>query len=123
MPRVQHFEIGANDPEKVAAFYEKVFGWKVTKWEGPVEYWLVETGDDSEPGINGGISRLEGVISGTVNTIGVPDIDEYLAKVTQHGGKIVMDKHPIPGVGYNAYCQDVEGTLFGVHQEDPSVSM
>jgi predicted enzyme related to lactoylglutathione lyase len=36
MPRVQHFEISANDPEKVAAFFENVFGWKVTKWEGPV---------------------------------------------------------------------------------------
>lgn len=123
MPRVQHFEISANEPEKVAAFYEKVFGWKVTKWEGPVEYWLVDTGDESEPGINGGISRPEGVISGTVNTVGVPDIDEYLAKVTQHGGKIVMPKHAIPGIGYNAYCQDVEGTLFGVHQEDPNASM
>lgn len=33
MPRVQHFEISANDPEKLAAFYEKVFGWKITKWE------------------------------------------------------------------------------------------
>lgn len=57
MPRVQHFEISANDPEKVASFYEKVFGWKVTKWEGPVEYWLVETGETEEPGIDGGTSR------------------------------------------------------------------
>ena len=45
MPRVQHFEISADDPEKVAAFYEKVFGWKITKWEGPVEYWLASTGE------------------------------------------------------------------------------
>ena len=122
MPRVQHFEISANDPEKVAAFYEAVFGWKVTKWEGPVEYWLVETGDEEEQGINGGIARPDETITGTVNTIGVPDIDAYLEKVAQHGGKVVVDKHPIPGVGYNAYCQDVEDTVFGVHQEDAEAS-
>ncbi len=120
MPRVQHFEISANDPEKVAAFYEKVFGWKVTKWEGPVEYWLVETGEADEPGIDGGITRPDETLSGTVNTIGVPDIDAYLEKVVQFGGKVVVEKHPIPGVGYNAYCHDVEGAVFGVHQEDPS---
>jgi predicted enzyme related to lactoylglutathione lyase len=122
MPRVQHFEISANDPEKVAAFYEAVFGWKVTKWEGPVEYWLVDTGDESEPGINGGISHRYETISATDNTVGVPNIDEYLEKVTQKGGKIVVDKHPISGVGYNAYCQDVEGTVFGVHEEHPEAS-
>jgi predicted enzyme related to lactoylglutathione lyase len=54
MPRVVHFEIAANDPDKAAAFYQEVFGWKITKWEGPQEYWLVETGEEGEPGINGG---------------------------------------------------------------------
>jgi predicted enzyme related to lactoylglutathione lyase len=120
MPRVQHFEISANDPEKVASFYKEIFGWKVTKWEGPVEYWLVETGEAEEPGIDGGISRPNEVLSGTVNTIGVNDIEAYLEKVIQYGGKVVVEKHVIPGVGYNAYCQDIEGTIFGVHQEDPS---
>jgi predicted enzyme related to lactoylglutathione lyase len=120
MPRVQHFEISANDTEKVASFYKEIFGWKVTKWEGPVEYWLVETGEAEEPGIDGGISRPNEVLSGTVNTIGVNDIEAYLEKVIQYGGKVVVEKHVIPGVGYNAYCQDIEGTIFGVHQEDPS---
>lgn len=120
MPRVQHFEISANDPEKLAAFYEKVFGWQITKWEGPVDYWLIDTGDDEEPGINGGFSRPDGVLSGTVNTVGVDDIDTYLTKGKQYWGEVVVEKYVIPGVGYNAYCKDIEGTGFGVHQEDPS---
>ena len=119
MPRVQHFEISANDPEKLAAFYKNVFGWKVTKWEGPVDYWLIDTGDDEEPGINGGFSRPDELFSGTVNTVGVDDIDAYLEKVKQHSGEVVVEKHVIPGIGYNAYCKDIEGTVFGVHQEDP----
>jgi len=118
MPRVVHFEIGANDPEKVIAFYENVFGWKVAKWEEPQEYWLVQTGEAEEPGINGGITRSDEVFSGTVNSVDVPDIDAYIEKIKQHGGEIVVEKHTIPGVGYNAYGKDVEGTLFGIHQED-----
>jgi len=102
MPRVVHFEIAANEPEKVVDYYQNVFGWKVTKREGPQEYWFAETGEDDEPGINGGIMRSNDVFSGTVNSIDVPDIDAYVEKIKQHGGEIVVEKHAIPGVGYNA---------------------
>ena len=118
MPRVVHFEISAKEPEKLVDFYQKVFDWKVAKWEGPQEYWLVETGEAEEPGISGGIMRSDEVFSGTVNSVDVPDIDAYIEKINQNGGEIVVEKHAIPGVGYNAYGKDVEGTLFGIHQED-----
>jgi uncharacterized protein len=55
MPRVVHFEIHANDPDAAAKFYSAVFGWNVTKWERPVGYWLVSTGEGR--GIDGGIVR------------------------------------------------------------------
>lgn len=29
--------------------YESVFGWKIQKWDGPVEYWMVTTGNEGEP--------------------------------------------------------------------------
>ena len=119
MPRVVHFEIAANDPDKAADFYQEVFGWKITKWEGPQEYWLVETGAEGEPGINGGLLRPNDIFSGTVNTVDVPDMDDYIERIKQNGGEIVVEKHAIPGIGYNAYAKDVSGTLFGVHQEDP----
>src|SRR4051812_15755751 len=35
MPRVIHFEISADEPERAARFYADVFGWEVTKWDGP----------------------------------------------------------------------------------------
>ena len=119
MPKVTHFEISANEPEKVIPFYEKIFGWKTTKLEGPVEYWAVQTGPDTEPGIDGGFFRPNEWFSGTVNTIEVTDLDEYLDKVRHHGGEVVTEKMTIPGVGYLAYCKDVEGTLFGLTERDP----
>jgi hypothetical protein len=47
-------------------------------------------------------------------------VDEFVERVTRHGGKVVMPKMAIPGVGYQAYCQDPEGNLFGIHQSAPS---
>lgn len=57
MPRVVHFEIDAEKPERAVKFYEKVFGWKIEKWKGPVDYWLITTGKEKEPGIDGGLAK------------------------------------------------------------------
>ncbi|WP_369010058.1 VOC family protein [Alkalihalobacillus sp. TS-13] len=35
MNRVIHFEIQVPEPEKSAAFFKNVFGWKVEKWNAP----------------------------------------------------------------------------------------
>lgn len=120
MPRVIHFELAAREPERLAKFYGDVFGWTATKWEGPAPYWLVSTGTEGTPGINGGIfSRSDGQgVGETVNVIDVPSVDEYLAKITDHGGTVVMPKMAVPTVGYLAYCKDTEGTLFGIMQFD-----
>lgn len=119
MPRVVHFEISAGDPERAISFYEDVFGWKINKWEGPIEYWLVTTGAKEEPGIDGGIMRREGSAEHTVNTIDVPDVDEYVEKIEKAGGAVTQPKMAIPGVGYAAYLKDTEGNTFGIMQNDP----
>ena len=62
MPRVVHFEINAKKPELLAEFYEKVFGWEIEKWEGPVDYWLITTGKEDESGING-VCQKEPMVS------------------------------------------------------------
>jgi hypothetical protein len=115
-----HFEIPANDPEKLIAFYSDLFGWKVEKWPGPVEYWLANTGDNSEPGINGGFLRRRDPAQPCVNTVGVPNIDQTIRQAEAKGGKCVVPKMPVPGVGWLAYCQDPEGNMIGIMQPDPA---
>ena len=48
MSRVIHFEIHADNPERAIAFYSGLFGWQFKKWEGPMLYWLITTGPDSD---------------------------------------------------------------------------
>jgi predicted enzyme related to lactoylglutathione lyase len=118
MPRVTHFEIPADDPERAISFYESVFGWTIEKWEGPMDYWMVMTGPEDEPGIDGGLGRRMGSATGFENTISVESVDEYIAKIEASGGKVVRPKMAIPGVGWLAYCADTEGNAFGLMQDD-----
>jgi predicted enzyme related to lactoylglutathione lyase len=120
MHRVIHFELGVQETERAVKFYKEVFGWEIKKWGGPEEYWLVTTGPEEQPGINGGIMRHKDGNPRTVNTIGVSSVDDFAEKTIRCGGKVVVPKMAIPGVGYQAYCQDTEGNLFGIHQSDPS---
>jgi len=123
MNRFTHFEFATDNIEKTAAFYRAVFGWKVEKWAGPVDYWIVDTGDASTPGINGGLMQAGGDFSGTINTVEVEDIDAVIAKVKANGGTIISEKQPIPGVGQIAYFGDNCGIVVGIMQPDPNASM
>jgi predicted enzyme related to lactoylglutathione lyase len=120
MPKVVHFELPADDPQRAVAFYEKVFGWTISKWDGPFDYWLVTTGSDDELGINGAITPRMMPEQVTTDTIGVESLDDSLKKIVEAGGTITQPKQTILGIGYIAYCTDTEGNLFGVIQPDMS---
>ena len=120
MGRVVHFEIPTDDVERAIRFYRQVFGWKIEKWEGPVEYWLVTTGPEGEPGIDGGMGKRTSPSEGVVNTIDVRSVDDTVEKIEQAGGKIIRPKQAVPGVGWLAYCEDSEGNPFGIMQADPN---
>ena len=92
MPRIIHFDLPADDPKRAIKFYEKVFGWKIKKWTGPIDYWLIMTGDEEEPGIDGVLSKREKPDGGVVNTLDVPSVDKFVEKVKKNGGKIVREK-------------------------------
>ena len=118
MSRVVHFEIPANDPKRASTFYTAAFGWKFQKWDGPQEYWFIETGPKDVPGINGGLfKRGQGEV-GYINTVDVTSLEEAMAMVTRAGGKIVMPRTVVPGVGAFASCLDTEGNAFNIMQFD-----
>jgi predicted enzyme related to lactoylglutathione lyase len=124
MARVVHFEIHAENPDRAIRFYTELFGWEFTAWSG-AEYWLIKTGEDGTPGINGGLVRRRGEIDGTaviayVCTVDVEDLKSSVEKSTSLGGQIALPTMPIPGVGWLAYVKDTEGNIFGMMQSDPN---
>ena len=121
MPRPIHFEIPADDPDRAIKFYQTLFGWTFQRWDGPMPYWLISTGE-GEPGINGGLLPRQHPNQPCVNTINVPDLDARIALAEKSGGQCVVPKMPVPGVGWLAYCKDTEGHIFGMMQNDPSAA-
>ncbi len=118
MPRVVHFDFVAEDIEKVIEFYKTVFGWKFEKWDGPMEHWLITTGDEKEPGINGGLTRRTDPSASTLNTIDVKDIDETIKAIEANGGEIIRPKTQLPGFGWLAFIKDPDGNEWILRQSD-----
>ena len=125
MPRVVHFEIQAEQPERAIAFYSAVFGWRFP--ECMDRYWGVVTGDEGEAGIDGGLMPRRGpapapgaATNAFVCTVQVDDVEAYAEKAAAAGGEIVVPRMSIPGVGHSMYCVDTEGNIFGLHQPDPT---
>ncbi len=117
MPRVVHFEITALEPERAIAFYRDVFGWEIEKWEGPLDYWLADTGQ-SGPGINGAIMKRPVPEARVVDAIDVTSIDEAIGRIEAKGGQALTRKTTIPRVGYHAYFKDTEGNIFALIEKD-----
>ena len=118
MPRVIHFELPADSLERAIHFYSTVFGWKIEKWESLPDYWTVTTGDGRQAGIDGAITKRTKVLTGAINTIEVPSVDDYIKKVKVAGGQVVLPKIAVPGVGWMAYLRDTEGNVFGIIHPD-----
>jgi uncharacterized protein len=118
MNRPIHFEIPAENPQRAIDFYQGVFGWTFKKWDGPMEYWVIATGANDVPGINGGLMPRRDPAQPCVNTMDVANLDEALTLVTSKGGQTVVPKMAVQGVGWLAYCKDTEGHIFGMMQPD-----
>jgi predicted enzyme related to lactoylglutathione lyase len=93
---------------------------------GMTNYYLIETRDlEGKPGVDGGLGKRglgkRGEPGQRITAyIGVSSIDEYVAKVEQLGGRVVMPRTAVPGWGYLAVCFDTEDNMFGLWQEDRS---
>lgn len=115
---VVHWELMSKDPEKVAAFYEKIFDWKIKNMP-EMNYRLVETGGGSNGnnGINGGIlkpPRPEPWPGNMTLYIDVDDLAAYRKRVVQAGGTIQVEEQEVPGMGSFCLFTDPEGRMMGL---------
>jgi uncharacterized protein len=118
MNRPIHFEILADDPQKLTQFYRTVFDWEIETWAGEEAYWLIKTGPNDMPGINGAIMHRH-FPQGVINTSEVESLEEAVRKVESAGGRKLQGPNLIPGVGTSAYCIDPEGNVFGIIEPAP----
>jgi predicted enzyme related to lactoylglutathione lyase len=115
-----HFAINADDVERARAFYEAVFGWRFEAW-GPPDFYRIAAGD----GPRGALQRRRELIEGQATlgyecTIAVSDVDATAAAVAARGGRVLMPRTTIAGVGDVMFFADPEGNAVGAIRYDPS---
>jgi len=117
-----HFEIPADDVQKLRKFYSELFGWKIEKTPGPTEYWTIETvpvnekGMPIRPGVNGGMMKRQHPEHKPVNYIAVESVDKYAKKIESLGGKVLCPKTEVPRIGWWALAIDPEGNQFAIFE-------
>ena len=115
-----HFEIPADNVDKIKAFYEQVFGWTIQQAPGPIEYWTIQTvpvdpkGMLLRPGVNGGMYKRQVPDSKPINYFSVESISDFLDKIVKLGGKVTQTKQEVPEVGWIAAAEDPEGNAFAL---------
>jgi predicted enzyme related to lactoylglutathione lyase len=118
MPHPLRYELLARDPARAAKFYKDVFGWKVEKWPGPWNSWLITTGPGAGDRSGGALSPRRSLGDRPVNTVEVGSLEEAEARIRAAGGQ-VLETCPVAGVGWYALWVDTEGNRFGLYQADP----
>jgi len=133
---VVHFEMGYNDPKRIAKFYESAFGWKTIQY-GPElgNYIVAQTAETDDKGmiqtkgaINGGFYKKTEDPSSLAPSfvISVKNINKAIEEVKKAGGKILggvnqqgehtMEPQMIPGVGLWISAKDTEDNRFSIMQ-------
>ena len=123
---VVHFEIYAEDPDKLTQFYTKLFDWTVQPMP-QMDYRLiqsVETDSKGMPtqtgGINGGLmKRPEGYgARAWINYVNVESLEASVERAQKLGATVMKGKSPVPGMGWFAMLVDPEGNPFAMWQSD-----
>jgi predicted enzyme related to lactoylglutathione lyase len=124
---IVHFEIPANNPERLSEFYKNLFGWKIEKVPmGEMgNYWMIETRAGTSQnmekaqntaGTNGGMLKKTDANQRPVNYVLVESVDDFSKKIQDLGGKIIVPKTPIPNMGAFAVGLDPEGNQIGIFE-------
>lgn len=131
MDPVVHFEMPAEDRQRMADFYANVFGWE-TKLMGDDmgNYVVVATTESDETGpkrpgaINGGfyLKKPDWPAQYPSVVIAVDDIKASMKKIAVGGGKVLGEPMDIPGVGKYVSFLDTEGNRVSILQPLPRMA-
>jgi predicted enzyme related to lactoylglutathione lyase len=113
-------ELTTSDPARAASFYEALVGWKFQALDtGPGgAYHVFQKGDQQ---VAGGTRAQPGAPSAWLVYVSWHDPDAAVARVVEHGGKVIVPATTVPGMVRFAIAADPQGAAFGVvHGVDPS---
>ncbi len=121
---LRHFAINADDLPRARRFYERTLGWTFQPW-GPPGFYMIETGGPESP-VRGSLQERRPLAPGlTLHgfecTFAVDDVEKVAAAVRANGGRVLMERTILPGIGELIFFQDPEGNVAGAMRYDDTV--
>lgn len=121
MPHVAHFSINADDVERAKAFYRSAFGWGFSVF-GPPGFYMID-GAGGPGGLYASLQQRREIVPGKPMfglecTVAVENSEAAEAAVRRAGGRIVMPRTVLAGVGTLFFFEDTEGNVLGAMQYD-----
>ena len=132
MNPVVHFEMPAENRQRMADFYSKTFGWKTQMLGKDMGNYVIATTTESDekgpkkPGaINGGFFTKTDDMPAQYPSVvvAVDDIKKSMKKVTEAGGKVLGEPMEIPGIGQYVSFFDTEGNRVSMLEPAPGTSV
>jgi uncharacterized protein len=122
MANIGHFMIPADNVDRAKEFYHALLGWTIEpsrKAADPaamaeMQYHNIRTGAARKGTINTGGLYKRTMTEPILNFVIVDDIETVEAQVEKLGGRIMMPKNEITGVGQVVMIQDTEGNVIGL---------
>lgn len=109
---VTRFQIVSKAPDETAAFYAKLFGWKINA-DNALGYREIDTGSDE--GIQGGIWPAPPQAPDFVQLfVSVNDVKAKAAEAQQFGANVLIPPTVLPDGDEMAVLQDPKGMSFAV---------
>ena len=119
---VAHFAVNADDVGASQAFYAKCFGWNYVPF-GPPDFFQIVTADGTKPGPIGALQHRRDFdgdvrVTGFECTVAVSDVDAVAAAALANGGRMLMSRTTLMGVGHLIWLADPSGNVVGAMQYD-----
>jgi predicted enzyme related to lactoylglutathione lyase len=107
---VVHFEIGCRGGEKTREFFARLFGWEISGRDAGM---IIDTGVAGS--IGGHIVELAHEWGTYVTVyVEVEDLEAYLEKARELGGRTLVTPVTLPGKGSFAWLAAPEGNIIGI---------
>jgi predicted enzyme related to lactoylglutathione lyase len=113
-------ELHTTDHDGVWPFYRELFGWKEVStldMGASGTYRVFRHPADPEDVYLGGTfdgAALESKPPHWLYYVNVDSMDGALARIREHGGKVLAGPMPVPGGGQSAHCMDPQGARFAI---------
>ena len=110
---ITHIDIPVSDLAQATQFYSGLFGWQIAELPGFEGYpmWQAPNGISG-----GGLAPRGDGFDQPRSYVVVDSIDETLAKVTEQGGRVVMERQPISETSWWAIFEDPDGNVVGLYE-------